>query len=572
MNEENSKTARAAATQVWRGIGVNDGLVSGQVRILHRRPPLEATLRAEGRGVESERERLRAACDRALAEMEALRCRAQSTAGEEEAGIFDIHAMFLTDGDWLDSLEAGIAEGLSAEAAVERTVEEFGEVLRGLSDPYLSARVADLKDVGARLIRLLSGTVGDGTAGGDTAADDTVADGAPYILVAEDLTPSETVMLDKSRILGFVTAAGTPHSHTAILARAMGIPALVGVGQVDTAADGQWGLLDAAAGTLTVAPNEEARATFLRRENEQKAKRARRAAEEDDRFRTPDGRPAVTKSGHRMRIYANIGGGGEVPTALAAGAEGIGLLRSEFLYLTLDRLPTEEELTAAYTDIARAMGERRVIIRTLDIGADKQVGYMNLGREENPALGFRGIRICLARQEMFKTQLRAILRASAVGRVAVMFPMIVSVDEVRACRALLDECRAELRDEGISFDPDMEVGIMIETPAAALMSRELSKEVDFFSVGTNDLTQYTLAADRQNPLVAPLCDANHEPVLRLVGMAAEAMHSAGGWIGICGELAADPALLPYWAALRIDELSASAPVLPWLRGRVTEME
>lgn len=548
--------------RVLRGIGVNDGCVSGQVKILGRTSQNQTAPRAKtfvtAVDVAGEQQRLAEARETAMAEISELHRRALTSVGEQEARIFEIHAMFLEDEDLLDSLEKDVAEGRCAEDAVEHTTEVFCDMLAGLSDPYLSARVADLRDIAARLLRILSGH----------SVETTHNEGKPFILVAEDLTPSETVMLDKTQILGFVTAAGTPHSHTAILARAMGIPALVGVGEIHTVDDGEWALLDAAEGTLTLSPDESTRAAFALRE----AAQARSAPDEEDELRALIGQPAVTRRGHRIMIYANIGDGREVPSALSAGAEGIGLLRSEFLYLSLHRYPTEAELTAAYSEIARAMDGRRVIIRTLDVGADKQIGYMNLAKEENPALGFRGVRISLARRDMFKTQLRALLRASAKGRVAVMFPMIVSVDEVRGCRGLLDECRAELTHEGVDFDPKMEIGIMIETPAAALMSGELAKEVDFFSVGTNDLTQYTLAADRQNALVAKICDDNHEPVLRLIEMAARAIHREGGWIGICGELAADPQLIPRWSELHIDELSVSTPLLLRVRGRVMEVE
>ncbi len=562
MSEKTGVSANHATPTVWRGIGVNDDIVSGPLRMFGKRSTMPGVAPKGAYDMDEERRRLAAARERALADISTFHARAMTAVGEEEAKIFEIHAMFLEDEDLLESLERDIAEGRRAEDAVCHTAEVFGEMLRNLPDPYLSARVADLQDIAGRLLRILSGEE-EGQKSDD---------GTPYILVADDLTPSETVMLDTSRILGFVTAAGTPHSHTAILARAMGIPALVGVGHIDPSLDGQFALLDAAGGTLTINPDERTRAAFTKREIDRRAERRGRKAEEEARLRTLIGRPAVTKSGHRMMIYANIGDGREVPPALAAGAEGIGLLRSEFLYLSLDRYPTEEELSAAYGEVARAMGGRRVIIRTLDIGADKQIGYMNLSREENPALGFRGVRICLARRAVFKTQLRAILRASAMGRVAVMFPMIVSVEEVRQCRGLLDECRAELTREGVNFDPKIEVGIMIETPAAALMSRELAEEVDFFSVGTNDLTQYTLAADRQNSLVADICEQNREPVMRLVDMAARSIHRAGGWIGICGELAADLSLTPRWVALGIDELSVSTPSLLTLRGRVVEVE
>lgn len=561
-SEYRSTTDPTPAGQVWHGVGINDGLVSGPLRVLRREGAGHPAPRVEIGDIPSERARLDEARRRALAEISGFRQRALATVGEEEAGIFEIHAMLLEDDDLLESLARDIDEGMGAEAAVTHTIESLAEELSRLPDPYLSARAADLKDVGARLLHILSGAE-DGS-----AADD----GASYILVAEDLTPSETVMLDKTRILGFVTAAGTPHSHTAILARAMGIPALVGVGVIDPSMDGRPALLDAAAGTLIISPDERTRAFFLRREAQARAEQAQRASDEDARRRALIGRPAVTRSGHRIKIYANVGDTREISAALAAGAEGIGLLRTEFLYLSLDRYPTEEELTAAYAEIARAMDGRPVVIRTLDIGADKQIDYMHLAREDNPALGLRGIRLCLARKDVFKTQLRAILRASAAGRVAVMFPMIVSLAEVRACRALLEECRGELTREHIPFDPHTEIGIMIETPAAALMSRELAEEVDFFSVGTNDLSQYTLAADRQNPLVTRLCEDNPEPVLRLIDMAARAIHRTGGWIGICGEIAADPSFTARWAALRMDELSVSVPSLLPLQERVTEVE
>jgi phosphotransferase system enzyme I (PtsI) len=348
----------------------------------------------------------------------------------------------------------------------------------------------------------------------------------------------------------------------------MGIPALVNVGSLDPLYDGETALLDAVAETLLLAPTEEEELAFLER-----VERERRIAREHEAYLHAFGdRPAVTQSGRRILIYANIGDGSEVESALAGGAEGIGLLRSEFLYLGLGELPSEETLLHAYADVVLRMGDKRTVIRTLDAGADKQLPYLGLPQEENPALGMRAIRICLARREMFKTQLRAILRASALGHLAVMLPMIVSPAEVRACRALLEECMRELTAEGKVFDQNLEFGIMIETPAAALQARELAEQVDFFSVGTNDLLQYTLAADRQNPLLAQLCEENREPVLRLIGEAADAIHEKGGWIGVCGEMAADLRLTQRLLALGVDELSVAPPYLLSLRRRVTECE
>jgi len=389
---------------------------------------------------------------------------------------------------------------------------------------------------------------------------------APFILVADDLTPSQTVRLDKSQILGFVTLRGTPNSHTAILARAMGIPALVAVGELDRSWDGSFALLNAAEGTLTLGPTEAEIFVFEARQRKED-----RIAEEHDRYlRSLMNKPATTVGGHRILIYANIGDGDEVSAALANGADGIGLLRSEFLYLGCTDYPDEERLFEAYSEIARRMEGRRTVIRTLDVGADKPIPYFGLPEEENPALGFRAIRVCLARKDLFKTQLRAILRASACGRLAVMLPMVVSVSEVQRSRRLLEECMEELRAEKRPFDSAMEFGVMIETPAAAIMCEELAREVDFFSVGTNDLAQYTLAADRQNPALDQLIRENTEPILRMIAKASEAIHRRGGWIGVCGELAADLSLTQRFADLAIDELSVSVPYLLGVRGKVIE--
>jgi len=482
--------------------------------------------------------------------------RAMQNVGEEEARIFEIHQMLLEDEDFLDTLRSETDGNKSAEEALSCTAERFARMFEAMEDSYLSARAQDLRDLAFQIMENLSG------ANRNSAPTQT----DPHILVADDLTPSQTVMLDKSKILGFVTFKGTPSSHTAILARAMGIPALVGIGDLDKGYNGSYALLDAAEGSLILNPDEEQKQSFF-----QKQQREDLIAKEHERYlRALMHKPAVTRSGHRMLIYANIGDESEVGAALSNGADGIGLLRSEFLYLGTSDYPSEETLFRAYSDIAIRMQGKRTVIRTLDIGADKQIPYFGLPKEENPAMGFRAIRICLAREELFKTQIRAILRASAFGSLSMMLPMVVSVDEVRHSKRLIEECKEELRSKGVGFEPHMEFGIMIETPAAAIMSEELAHEVDFFSVGTNDLIQYTLAADRQNPALERLCQDNREPVLRLIKKSADAIHHNGGWIGICGEIAADLHLTQTFADMRIDELSVSVPYLLGVRGKVTE--
>ena len=487
-----------------------------------------------------------------------LQRRAAESVGESAAEIFEVHAMLLDDEDFREEIDAGLDRGLSAEGAIGDAVKIFSQRLKDTGDDYLAARAADLSDLSRQLTDQLSGKGASPVA---TADND-----QPYILVAEDLTPSETILLDKSKILGFVTRLGTPNSHTAILARAMGIPALVGVGNLPDGLDGAYALLDASLGTLTISPTRAQILDFERRRREE----SELAREHDRYLRSLMNKPAVTRSGHRMLIYANVGSEEEVAAAFQGGADGIGLFRSEFLYLSLDHYPTEETLFASYRRAVENMQGKRIVIRTLDVGADKQISYFELPHEENPALGFRAVRICLAREELFKTQLRAILRASAYGTVSVMIPMIVSAEEVRDCRRLLEECKAELSREGMDYDAGIEFGIMIETPAAALMSDELAAEVDFFSVGTNDLTQYTLAADRQNAALDTLCERNREPVLRLIERAARAIHERGGWIGICGELAADLCLTQRFADMKIDELSVSVPYLLGVREKVIE--
>ncbi len=538
----------------FSGIGISNGKISGKIKIWSAEQGSEASKTSFNRI--QELKRLDEAKKKAIEEIKALEKKALLTLGEEEAQIFEIHAMLLEDEDYISSVVGEINGGKGAVEAVRITAELYCQMLSSLNDEYLSARQADIKDISSHLIRILSGDVSIKQEN----------DAEPYILVAPDLTPSETVRLDTEKILGFVTFGGTPSSHTAILARAMGIPALVGTGVIDISYNGELGLLNAEKGTLILAPSRE---EILEFEKEQQ--RYNKIAKEHENYlRSVMNKPAVTRSGHKVMIYANIGDEKEISSALSNGAEGIGLLRSEFLYLSKKTYPTEDELFEAYRNIAIKMQGKRVIVRTLDVGADKRISYLDLPTEENPALGYRAIRICLDRQEMFKTQLRAILRASSFGRISLMLPMIVSTAEVRAAKGILQECKRELSTQGEEFDSKIEVGIMIETPAAAIMAEELADEVNFFSVGTNDLTQYTLAADRQNPLLTGICEKNTEPIMRLIKMSADAIHKRGGWIGVCGEMAADLDLTQRFADMGIDELSVSSPYLLGVRGKVSE--
>ncbi len=538
----------------YRGIGISNGKISGKIRLWS---PDETKTSTKGRtSREAELSSFEKAKKQALIEIKKLEKKALLTIGESEAQIFEIHAMLLEDEDFVASIEGEINGGKSAIEAVEQTSRSYCQMLASLGDEYLSGRQADIKDISAQLIRILSGGVSEND-GNDTE---------PYILVAPDLTPSQTVRLDTEKILGFVTFGGTPSSHTAILARAMGIPALVGTGAIDKVYSGELALLNAEKGTLVISPTKEEVEEFEKERTEYN----KIAKEHESYLRSVMNKPAVTRSGHKVMIYANIGDESEVASALSNGAEGIGLLRSEFLYLAKKDYPKEEELFEAYRDIAIKMQGKRVIVRTLDIGADKQISYFDIPKEENPALGYRAIRICLDRKEIFKTQIRAILRASAYGRMALMLPMVVSTSEVREAKAIIEECEGELSTLGEAYDSKMELGIMIETPAAAIMSEELASLVDFFSVGTNDLAQYTLAADRQNPRLTKICEKNSEPVMRLIKMAADAIHQQGGWIGVCGEMAADLTLTQRFVDIEIDELSVSAPYLLGVRGKVSE--
>ncbi len=537
---------------VFGGTGVTSVKAYGKIKFPFTE--LKPTKTNEKYSPELEKKRFETAVKSTIKSTKALAQRARETIGENEAQIFEIHAMLLEDEDFLDSVYLEIEKGKSAEDSVLESGEKYSYILRSLGDEYLSARATDIKDVCYGIIDTLS-----------AKTEKNIQEDEQYILVANDLTPTETVKLDKSKILGFATFEGTPSSHTAILARAMAIPAVVGIGKIPKEFDGMYAILDGIKGRLIINPSEN---EVLELENERK--REEKIVKEHERYlRSIMHRPAVTESGQKVLIYANIGDIDEVDGALSNGAEGIGLLRSEFMYLARESEPSEDALFKTYKEIAIKMQGKRVVIRTLDIGADKQISYLPLEKEENPALGLRGVRLCLDRKELFKSQIRAILKASAFGRVSIMIPMISTQKEVLECKELIEKSKKELLMAGINFDSKIEIGIMIETPASAIISDILAREVDFFSVGTNDLTQYTYAIDRQNSRVSRIGDESHEAIMRLIKFSADAIHEAGGWIGVCGEMAADLSLTQDFVDIGIDELSVSVPYLLGVRGKVS---
>lgn len=500
--------------------------------------------------VEAEIKRYESARAKAEEQLDSLYQKALKEVGESGAAIFEVHSMMLGDDDYVDSIVNIIrTQEVNAEFAVATTGDNFSELFASMDDEYMKARAADIKDISERLIRILSGN-----AAGENKMEE------PVIIMAEDLAPSETVQLDKDKLLAFVTRLGSSNSHTAILARTMNIPALINV-DISDEWNGKTAVVDGYDGTLIIDPTEEVLA-FMREKQKE---------DEENRRLLQDlkGKENVTLDGHKIDVYANIGNVSDVAYALSNDAGGIGLFRSEFLYLETKDYPTEEEQFKAYRAVAENMAGRRVIIRTLDIGADKQVDYFHLDQEDNPAMGFRAIRICLTRPEIFKTQLRALLRASAFGNISIMFPMIISVDEVRHIKSILEEVKTDLKEQEVSYQ-DVEIGIMIETPAAVMISEELAKEVDFFSIGTNDLTQYTLAIDRQNPRLDAFYDPHHPAVLRMIKQVIDNGHKEGCWVGICGELAADLTLTKTFLEMGIDELSVSPSSILGLRKTIRE--
>lgn len=502
---------------------------------------------------EAEVKRFEAARGQAVAELAMLYAKATKEVGEENSLLFQIHQMMLEDLDYCESVTGIIREEkANAEYAVNETAKRFAEMFSNMDDEYMRGRATDVQDVSRRVLGILTGT----TAGGFQSDE-------PVIIAADDLAPSETVQLDKKKILAFVTAGGSESSHTAILARTMGIPAIIGVGEaLNEGWDGREAAVDGSTGEVYLEPDED---TVSRLRLKEKKDQEYRELLEQYR-----GKETVTRSGQRVLLYANIGSPEDMEAVLANDAEGIGLFRSEFLYLESQDYPTEEEQFQAYKTVAEKMNGKRVVIRTLDIGADKQAAYFHLPKEENPAMGMRAIRLCLTRPEIFHTQLRALYRASAYGKIAILFPMITSVQEVRRIQKAVSEVKEELSRERIPFDPAVELGLMIETPAAAVISDRLAPLVDFFSVGTNDLTQYTLAVDRQNEQAAEFCDKHHEAILRLIEFAAKSAHEAGIWIGICGELGADPELTSTFLKMSIDELSVSPSAILPLRSRICQ--
>ena len=505
--------------------------------------------------VDAEWKRFCDAKDTAVSQLKELYDKAIEDVGEANAMIFEIHQMMLEDLDYLESIENIIrTQEVNAEFAVATTADNFAQMFAAMDDAYMQGRAADVKDVSERVLDILCGV-----SGGMKEMTE------PCIIAADDLAPSETVQLDKSKVLGFATMYGSSNSHTAILARTMNIPAVIGLGEdLLTKYDGKMAVIDGFTGMLYIDPDEETK----------KVMEEKRAKDQEQKalLEQLKGKENVTKSGQKINVYANIGNVSDVGAVLKNDAGGIGLFRSEFLYLENSDFPTEEQQFAVYKQVAENMAGKKVIIRTLDIGADKQVDYFGLDKEENPALGYRAIRICLTRKEIFKTQLRALYRAAMFGNISIMFPMIISVAEVHEIKAIIAEVKEELKNEGIPFKDDVELGVMIETPASVMISRELAKEVDFFSVGTNDLTQYTLAIDRQNAKLDKFYDPHHPAVLAMIKMAADNAHAEGAWIGICGELGADLELTEEFLKMGLDELSVSpAMVLP-LRKRIRECE
>lgn len=518
-----------------QGKTVFDGVAVGRILFFGKKQ--ETVKRERIENAEEEKKRLMEALDVSLDQLTVLYEKALKEVGEANAAIFEIHQMMLQDGDYLDAISNMIvSQKVNAEFAVATTGDHFSQMFASMEDEYMKARAADVKDISERLIRVLMGS-----------AEQEVTSQDSVIIIAEDLAPSETIQLDKSKVKAFVTRLGSMNSHTAILARTMNIPALIGV-EIDADWDGLMGAVDGSSSSLFIEPEEE----ILERLDQKK----KQQEEMKEMLFELKGKESVTKDGRKINLYANIGNIGDAGAALMNDAEGIGLFRSEFLYLEQDHYPTEEEQLKAYKTVAETMAGKKVIIRTLDIGADKQVDYFEMEKEENPAMGYRAIRICLDRTEVFKTQLRALFRASVYGNIAIMYPMIISLDEVRQIKMIVEEVKRELLEAGIEFG-EVEQGIMIETPAAAMISDLLAREVDFFSIGTNDLTQYTLAIDRQNPKLDAFYDSHHEAVLRLIEMVVKNGHKEGIWTGICGELAADTTLTERFLEMGVDELSVS---------------
>ena len=529
--------------QIYKGKSVFGGIAIGKISVYKKDEQLVKRVKIED--ADAEMERYTDARNIAAAQLQKLYDKALKEVGEANAAIFEVHQMMLEDEDYNESVENIIhSQMVNAEYAVASTADNFAQMFEAMDDDYMRGRAADVRDISERVITVLAGGAGSGLDSDE-----------PVIIAADDLAPSETVQLDKDKVLSFVTAHGSENSHTAILARTMGIPALIGTGiDLDETVDGKLGIVDGTNGVVYVDPDAELLEEMKKKQQEEQEKKRL--------LQTLKGKENITLDGQKVMLYANVGNIKDLGIALQNDAGGIGLFRSEFIYLGQDHYPTEEEQFQIYKTVAETMAGRRVIIRTLDIGADKQCDYFELDKEDNPAMGLRAIRICLTRPEIFKTQLRALFRASVYGNINIMYPMIISVDEVRQIKAIVEEVKAELAEQGIEYGNPAQ-GIMIETPASVMMSRELAEEVDFFSIGTNDLTQYTLAIDRQNSKLDKFFDSHHPAVLRMIQMTVENAHKAGIWCGICGELGADQALTKDFLAMGVDELSVSpGSILP----------
>lgn len=536
--------------QKYTGKSVYGGIAIGKAFIFRKK---EGQVRRKHiDNVEEEILRVDEAREKAKEELQKLYDKAVLEVGEQNAMIFEVHQMMLEDQDYVDSITYMIKnEQINAEYAVASTGDNFAELFSSMDDNYMKERAADVKDVSNRLIKILQGTV-----------DSMLLTDEPYILVADDLAPSETLQLDKTKVLAFVTRKGSTNSHTAILARMMNIPALIGV-DYDENCDGKAAIVDGYEGIFIIEPTEE---IYNSKKHKQQKDIYKKKLQQDLR-----GKENSTIDGRKIEIFANIGSVSDVASVLQNDAGGIGLFRSEFLYLGKDTFPSEEEQFQTYKTVLENMAGKKVIIRTLDIGADKQVDYFDLEKEENPAMGYRAIRICLNQPDIFRTQLRAIYRASVYGNVAIMYPMIISVDEVKKIREIVQTVKDELTMQGIPFH-DVEQGIMIETPAAVMISDLLAKEVDFFSIGTNDLTQYTLAIDRQNPKLDFIYDAHHPAILRMIRMVIENGHKTGCWVGICGELGGDLSLIEEFLRMGLDEVSVSPNLVLSVREKVRNID
>ena len=538
--------------QCFQGKSVYKGIAMGPIVVLKKDDYQVKRTRIED--PEAEVKRVDAALEKSKEQLQKLYDKAVKEVGEASAAIFEVHQMMLEDDDYLEAIQNTIrTEQVNAEYAVATTGDNFAEMFASMDDDYMKARSADIKDISERLVRNLSGQ-----------EDTDLSSIDPSVIVADDLSPSETVQMDKDKILAFVTVHGSTNSPTAILARMMNIPALIGVPMdLDELKTGMTAVVDGFEGTVTFDPDEEIKA--------QTEKRMEEEAEKLRLLQELKGKENVTLDGHKINIYANIGSVGDIGYVLENDAGGIGLFRSEFLYLGRNDFPTEEEQFQAYKQAVQMMAGKKVIIRTLDIGADKQVDYFNLGNEDNPALGYRAIRICLTQPDIFKTQLRALLRAAVYGNLSIMYPMITSTEEVKKIYEIVAEVEAELKEQEIQYKLP-EQGIMIETPAAAIISDKLAEMVDFFSIGTNDLTQYTLALDRQNAKLDDFYNPHHEAILRMIQMVVDNAHKCGKWAGICGELGADATLTEQFVRMGVDELSVAPSMILKLRKIVREMK